>query len=653
MALPFPDITQATAPTPVNIGLAPNDNLGDPLRTAFTFVNARAAGLESATARAKTNFDSLDARATAVEGRATTLEGGFLYLNWRGAWATATAYVFTPAVRRDYFVGPDGTAYVVLQSHTSTSIAADLTSGVIGDIDSIQLRADLGGTGAGQGASMVQHQRNDLAGAQPSSLAAHIRRSEINLARDFNLSPGADITTALAAAMNDGRKIYIPGTPLGSGNDWLVSAELPLLRFDQVIEGDGLGYTRIRSTVANNHVFRNGALAANRMRLSRMSIEALGTGSPIYFPYAAASFGIVYWSEFNGLLLKAVDGNAMHLGLEFNTTVRSCVAQSDTMHAFFIQGGNTTTVEGCYAIKCGPDKAGYRSGGGGVYISCNGLNLGTGSGSNFWFGGVASDANDSNPTPAIFHAQLINCNMEDFERFGLKLRQEGTCEVIGGKWARNNAGSTYLALADLSGGCKLRVKGNARRDIAGTRASNAGEGISTPYLADFNIASASSTIVWEEASATTLTYTTAGVSPKPIWSKESQNRTVTMGIAGSTTPGANTVSSAVRYRIDGDSCRVWGRLSLTTKDVAMAGNVRLTGLPYSGNGSVTLCGAGNVARFDLITLTGGRTHLAAEVTAATDYVQLFQCGAGLSAVLLTAADIASGAIIDFDVTYLL
>ena len=471
----------------------------------------------------------------------------------------------------------------------------------------------------------------------------------INLARDYNLSPGDDITAALRAAMATGKRIYIPGTPAGAANDWLLSDDLPLLVFDQEIFGDGMFSTRLRSTVANKHAFRNGALSFNRVKISHMGIVTLGTGSPIYFPYAAASAGLVYWSDFSHLYLKAVNANALHLGLEFNTSIRNVIAESATMHTFFLQGGNTTLMDSCYALHCGPDKAGYRSLGGGTFLSCNGINTG---GSNFWFGGSSTDTGDTNPGLSIFHAQLINCNMEDFNKFGLKLRQEGTCIVIGGKWARNNAGSTYLALADVSGSSKLHIFGNPRRDIVGTRTSDVSEGISSAYLADFNV-SGNGQIVWDDSQTDALVYTKDGINPKPIMSFDTTNRVVTMGIQGASVAGSNTVASSVRYKLSGDSCRVWGRLTLTTKDAAMAGAVRLTGLPFTSNASVTVCGSGSVSRADSITLSGGRTQLGVEVTASTNYIQLFQFGGGVGAVTIDSSAVVSGSIIDFDITYLI
>jgi hypothetical protein len=137
MTLPYPNISAAAAVrTPVNVGFVANDNTGDALRTAFTRNNARDAGLEVGLDQAKSNFDSLEARTTSLEGSA-------LFFNWRGDWATATAYVYTPGVRRDIFRdAATGDVYVVLQSHTSGSLAADEAAGRI-VLNTDQGRADM------------------------------------------------------------------------------------------------------------------------------------------------------------------------------------------------------------------------------------------------------------------------------------------------------------------------------------------------------------------------------------------------------------------------------------------------------------------------------------------------------------------------------
>lgn len=171
MTLPYPDISAAAAArTPVNIGAAANDNTGDPLRQAFARMNARAAGLEAAVDQADANFDNL-------EGRTTLVEGSALFLNPRGDWVTGTPYVYTPGVRRDWFM-KDGSPYLVAVSHTAGTFATDLSTGKVinadaahnaselaahaADIAALELavpaiRNDLLSTAAGKGSQMVKH----------------------------------------------------------------------------------------------------------------------------------------------------------------------------------------------------------------------------------------------------------------------------------------------------------------------------------------------------------------------------------------------------------------------------------------------------------------------------------------------------------------
>lgn len=138
MTLPYPNISAAAAArTPVDVGSAANDGTGDPLRTAFILSNARDAGLEAAIDQAAANF-------SAVDTRLTSLEGSAMFWNMRGDWATATAYVYTPGVRRDVFRdAATGDMYVTLVSHTSTSLAADQAAGKIANSDTAGLSADV------------------------------------------------------------------------------------------------------------------------------------------------------------------------------------------------------------------------------------------------------------------------------------------------------------------------------------------------------------------------------------------------------------------------------------------------------------------------------------------------------------------------------
>lgn len=496
----------------------------------------------------------------------------------------------------------------------------------------------------------VLNQRSDLAGSVQSNLAAHIRRSEINVARDFNLSPGADITAAMLQVLNDGRGWYLPGTPLGAGNDWLVSADLPVSRSDNKGRGDGRSYTRIRATHTNGNIFTWGAGAYVLMHLADMRLTASGTGSPLYFPYDAGK--LLYGSEFENLHCISIDGNGMHLGSEFQTAIRSTWAQSDTMHAFFVQGGNTTIFDNTYAIKCGAEKAGYRSFGGGQFNSCNGINSG---GSNFIFGPqtVTTDTGDPSTANALVWATLINCNLESFTRYGIKSTFQGYIHMDGGKFTPNASG--YVAYVDLGNNHVMTLVNNPRMDIAGTRQANVADGISVAPAADFfrRGVSAKYVAVGETGTSNRLTCLSSGASsvrPMASISGETKNIT-TLAFRGLTTPGTSVTGLATRWEQRGETVHIYGRVLLTTKDAAMAGSVVLENLPALPNESAGTAGMGVCPRFDGVTLTAGYTQLVIQANSGNNYLRLRQTGPNVPMIDLPATQIAQGAELFIDIEY--
>lgn len=566
--------------------------------------------------------------------------------NPRGAWATGTAYsagsVGAPTVPRDVVFGPDSLPYAVLVSHTSGVFATDVSAGRLLQTDSAQVALTLAGQ---TGAESVAYRRTDLPGSQSTTLGFHIRKDRINIARDFNLAPGADITSAMQTAMVDGRRIYLPGTPTGDANDWLVSAALPLASYDQVIEGDGWAATRIRQITPDAHIFTNGAFVAQRVRLNGMWLKAVnGLGSPLYFPTDGAK--AMYNSRFSNLVLSADQRNALHVGAGFQITVEQCWAESNGGHAFFVNGGNTTYFENCYALKCGPGKAAYRSPGGGQFNSCNSLNGGSHC---FWFAsgfGGPTDAWDPNTNAAVPFAQLINCNMESFTGVAIRNGFSGWVNVIGGKIGGNTT-LGYVTHVLAEGPCTTKFY-NVRRDPIGFRVADASLGLPTPALGDFVRTAVNGRFHFDDEQQ--MVYTTAGAGER---ADTNQYRAVglTLTFAGSTVAGTNALTSACFTKQTGDSQQVWGRLTLTAKDAAASGDARFVGLPVNGRGTSQLPGAGVVARYSGITLTAGYTQLGVEVPTGANHIELWQSGSGLAPSKVNVSQVAVNAQIDFSIGY--
>lgn len=641
--------------------------------TLLTTVQSAEATTAAAAAQASTNSAAAVAAAASAQANATTI-GNFAALaaslqvqianvagsfNFRGNWTTATAYsagaIGNPGTPRDLVKGPVGSpeqnlSYVVMVSHTSGTFATDLAAGRLLNTDAAQLAADLNTGGPGRGSELVKNRRTDLAGAEESSLGFHIRSDLINIARDFNLSPGADITTALQTAIADGRRWYLRGTPAGAGNDWLVSANIPLNSNDIHGYGDGRTATRIRATHSAGHIFTWGTGPYVIVQLSGMRLTSINTGSPLYFPYDATK--MMYGSTLRDLQCLAVDGNGVHLGAEFSTALKNVWAQSQTMHSFFLQGGNTTLLEHCYAFGCGPDKAGYRILGTAQLNSCNAINFG---GSIYRLGaasatGGAADANDPYTGNSIANVQLINCNMENFTKYAIRGSFQGYVSIMGGKIAPNT--TSYVAFTRFDGPWEVRLFGRPRIDAAGVRVAWPEDGVPAALSADWSRQFTNVVYTSDDDYGFQMSVDTG--TPTPFRTHASRGTAVTgMTFRGSTTAGSSVCASSIQRQQQGDSVRLHGRIILTTKDPAMAGNVRIGPLPVLPNASVGLAGSGIVGRANLISLTGANTQFFVEVTSGTDYFTLLQRGPSGSAQAVPVSSLAEGAELAFDLTYML
>lgn len=113
---------------------------------------------------------------------------------------------------------------------------------------------------------------------------------------------------------------------------------------------------------------------------------------------------------------------------------------------------------------------------------------------------------------------------------------------------------------------------------------------------------------------------------------------VTLAFSGSTTPGTQTYSTQVaKYSKIGSRVFVDFNLVVTALDAAMAGNVRVTGLPYTSVSDGTPAGGGTITSFQGINLPAGGTNLSVTVGAGVTYADvLYSVDAGSTAFLAKA-----------------
>jgi hypothetical protein len=131
-----------------------------------------------------------------------------------------------------------------------------------------------------------------------------------------------------------------------------------------------------------------------------------------------------------------------------------------------------------------------------------------------------------------------------------------------------------------------------------------------------------------------------GIQPVNNYSIPRVNATSNLTVVGETTAGSNTYSTrSITYSQAGDIVTVSGYLTVSAKDVAMAGNVKITGLPKIAK-RLSTSGL-SIQVFDGYTLPAGFTQINAVVSLNSTDILLYVSGPGVSYARLNSANISS------------
>jgi hypothetical protein len=82
-------------------------------------------------------------------------------------------------------------------------------------------------------------------------------------------------------------------------------------------------------------------------------------------------------------------------------------------------------------------------------------------------------------------------------------------------------------------------------------------------------------------------------------------------------------------------------LTMTAKDAATAGNIRINGLPFTVTNLTNLLHGCALATFSNITLSAGMTQLTGRAGANTTRIELFENGSGAANLPIAAAAVAA------------
>lgn len=237
----------------------------------------------------------------------------------------------------------------------------------------------------------------------------------------------SDSTAAIQSALNVAGNVYI-----AAGN-YLITSALTNAIPGRRIYGDGPQVSTLKpsgpiSTLVNSAnyliVMDNFGIVGDSTTLDAITQSAGSTIDSCMFQN----------------LFVHVGGRAFYFFEEFCTQFINCNASSYNNNVFELQGGNTTRLSGCYASQVPAGFYGYRLYGGAQMDSCNGIDTPTGGD----WGLFGANQSKGDPVNSGFFLSMTNCNIEDFNNYGLRFRGTGYAKISGGS-VQAKASRTYQA----------------------------------------------------------------------------------------------------------------------------------------------------------------------------------------------------------------
>lgn len=312
------------------------------------------------------------------------------------------------------------------------------------------------GTSNTQGSSLVGYLPASGPPSPTTTVQAKLR--DVVSVKDFGAEGDGhtDDTAAIQAAIAycesntyyGGRALYIPG------GRYVTTGSLTISKEFLTIYGDGPWESQIYAVGLATSALTTAVMNYLRPVFNNFAVVNTGTGKGIDFGNITSPpvfDGQVYLGELKNIYIESGDDGfyAPHF---FSMSMINVSSLSRSGHSFRVACGPGVNWIGCYAVQCGPGKAGYRLRGSILLNACNGLNEG-----DFWgvFGsnptnldGFQNDFAD-NDFPDI---TLLNCNLERWGSLttgGEAVRVVNTYRTftfLGGKIDRFDLATNYSAI---------------------------------------------------------------------------------------------------------------------------------------------------------------------------------------------------------------
>jgi len=237
-----------------------------------------------------------------------------------------------------------------------------------------------------------------------------------------------DSTAAVQSALSINQDVYIPA------GTYVITATLTNGIAGRRIHGDGPQISILKPVGAITTLVNSAPL--NIVMMDNVGIS----GDSSTLDGITQAVGTTLASSVFQNVFVTVGGRAFYLFEEFSTQLINCNASSYNNNVFELQGGNTTRLAGCYAVQVGVGCYGYRLYGGGQLDSCNGIDS---SGGADW-GLFGANTAKGDPVTMAYYVSMTNCNIEDFNNYGVRLRGTGYAKLSGGS-IQAKASGTYQA----------------------------------------------------------------------------------------------------------------------------------------------------------------------------------------------------------------
>ncbi|NYE07277.1 hypothetical protein F4694_004062 [Bacillus niacini] len=273
-----------------------------------------------------------------------------------------------------------------------------------------------------------------------------------NIAIDLMQDYGADFTGVSDhgsllqqaidfVASNGGGVVYLPKGTLKSTVNILVKSNVEVKgngKSKTIIQFIGCsGFVSPTDTYINNFKLRDMTIKgdAGLITNTNSGYHAIGINSG-----TKETMNCV----FENIFVREFRGKGVYIPNMFSCRFTDIQVDFVADNGIEIEGGNTTLLENCYVHSVATGKAAYVVYSSATLINCNGVDN-----ADIWgvFGqDVATDGKNS-----IFNITLLNCNIEDFKKIGLRFKFNGSFKLINTTFLAPSTGTfEYYTRVDYS-----------------------------------------------------------------------------------------------------------------------------------------------------------------------------------------------------------